>query len=290
MRRVLLMLACLTIAPPLSGQSPFDGSWVTHTFAGAAPSVIDLSAASGRVSGTISRGTTVFEIHDGAVSGSTVTFKVTSAAGDRTNTYTGTLDGDQLQFTRSVQVRPGGNGTGAGIFGGTGPMEFVAVRDDVSGLVVPRALFGSWRADTRRFTQTVGPHGVVWEQFSFANRTGGTFDFVNVWALVEGNAVARIASLKADGREYPIYASAAVATLIDEGDQPGTTIAMRPVNERMLEVTYRNAGVVTGTSRLSVSPDGRTLTEAGRTLNALGEEVNSYSWTYERVLPAAPPT
>ena len=53
-----------------------------------------------------------------------------SPDGDRTITFTATLQGDEIAFTRDVEVRPGGNRGGQGIFGSQGARAFTARRAD----------------------------------------------------------------------------------------------------------------------------------------------------------------
>ena len=43
--------------------------------------------------------------------------------------FTGMISGNEIAFTRDVQVRPGGTNRGAGVFGVAGALEFVAKRE-----------------------------------------------------------------------------------------------------------------------------------------------------------------
>jgi hypothetical protein len=61
-----------------------------------------------------------FEISDGKVNGKTIEFKSTNAG--TVITFQGTMNGDEIQFHRSVNVTGGFNG----IFGGNSATEFVA--------------------------------------------------------------------------------------------------------------------------------------------------------------------
>jgi hypothetical protein len=63
----------------------------------------------------------------GTASGDTVTFVVNSSEGARTVTFTGSLDGDQLQFTRDVVANFQAGG-GDGIVGSAGVKRFTARR------------------------------------------------------------------------------------------------------------------------------------------------------------------
>jgi len=57
-----------------------------------------------------------------------VTFTAVSLDGDRTITFTGTLAGDEIAFTRDVVTRPGGDPGGPGIFGAEAARRFTATR------------------------------------------------------------------------------------------------------------------------------------------------------------------
>jgi hypothetical protein len=55
-----------------------------------------------------------------------ITFKVISPDGDRTITFAGRLDGDEIVFSREVAVRRGGSRGANDLFGVNGPKDFVA--------------------------------------------------------------------------------------------------------------------------------------------------------------------
>jgi hypothetical protein len=57
-----------------------------------------------------------------------MTFKVKSTDGDRTITFTGTVTGNQIDFTRDVEVVAGSNPGGLGLFGARGARRFSARR------------------------------------------------------------------------------------------------------------------------------------------------------------------
>jgi N-acyl-D-amino-acid deacylase len=80
-----------------------------------------LKADGKAVSGTITalNGRTV-EILEGETDGKTVAFRARSPNGSRTVTFVGTVNGDEIEFIRTVQVRPGDDLGGQGIFGAPG--------------------------------------------------------------------------------------------------------------------------------------------------------------------------
>jgi hypothetical protein len=67
-------------------------------------------------------------IFDGRIDGEALTFKVKSPEGERTITFVATLAGDELTFTREVEVPPGADPGRDGIFGVLGPSTFTATR------------------------------------------------------------------------------------------------------------------------------------------------------------------
>jgi hypothetical protein len=121
---VVVVLLLLTSAS-FYAQSGFTGSWWAELF----PMVtINLATDGTRLTGTISRGARPVDISEGEVNGTTVTFKVIAPDGDRTIHFRGTLNGDEIVFLRDVQVSPGSNPGGPGIFGAAGPQMFTAKR------------------------------------------------------------------------------------------------------------------------------------------------------------------
>jgi hypothetical protein len=117
----------LRIQPLDNAQTPFTGRWSIH-FPGARGATIDARTDGHTVIGTVATGPNVTDIYEGRIEGNVVSFKVTSPDGDRSVTFTGILDGDEIAFTRSVEVRPGGAPGGVGIFGLSAVREFTAKR------------------------------------------------------------------------------------------------------------------------------------------------------------------
>jgi len=55
-------------------------------------------------------------------------FKVKTETGERTISFSAKVEGDELRFTRSVEVGPGGMATGRGMLAVAGPDTFTAKR------------------------------------------------------------------------------------------------------------------------------------------------------------------
>ncbi|MEX2272536.1 MAG: hypothetical protein WD690_13780 [Vicinamibacterales bacterium] len=129
MKTLLCALVMLIAAPaPAAAQTATAGPAGTWKVVGP-PWTIAITTAGQTLTGTVSDGAGFSaEIYDGKIEGNTVTFKARSADGDRTVTFTGTINGDEISFSRDVQVRQGGNPGGNNILGAAGPREFMAQR------------------------------------------------------------------------------------------------------------------------------------------------------------------
>jgi len=128
MRRAAVIWSALAIAGALvRAQSPLAGIW--HAEVG--PNTVwnfHLQSEGQRLTGIVDSGNAPLEISDGLIEGNTFVFKIDSLDGDRTITVKGTVTGNEIAFTRDVQVRQGGNPGGAGIEGAKGPLTFAARR------------------------------------------------------------------------------------------------------------------------------------------------------------------
>lgn len=89
---------------------------------------VDLKVDGAAVTGTFSVGAQTLPLLAGRIDGNTMTFQIKTADGDRTITFRGVVNGEEIAFTRDVQVRPGGIPGGPGIFGVSGARTFTATR------------------------------------------------------------------------------------------------------------------------------------------------------------------
>jgi hypothetical protein len=105
---------------------------------------LTLSADGVKLSGTVQQGahdgsgysttlTMPVAIYDGEINGNSITFKCQDPGHDRTITFTGIVNGDEIIFTRTVLVKPGGHPGSNGISGASGVAEFTAQRVVPSG-------------------------------------------------------------------------------------------------------------------------------------------------------------
>lgn len=105
-------------------QGGVAGTWEVED----TPFSIVLEVKADAVGGMLVLGPNKFIISDGSVNGDRVVFRVSSPDGARTVTFTGNRQGDQIRFTRDVQLREGAPPGGAGLMGLNGPPEFRARR------------------------------------------------------------------------------------------------------------------------------------------------------------------
>jgi imidazolonepropionase-like amidohydrolase len=108
-------------------NSPFWGSWDTDFPAGQAIE-LDLSLAGATVGGTIKAGSAIVQVFDGTVNGNEMSFKFTDPGNNRVITIAGRINGDEIAFTRTVEVRPGRGPGGSGFFGARGSDSFTGRR------------------------------------------------------------------------------------------------------------------------------------------------------------------
>ena len=135
MRGSLTIAVCLMASLAIVGaQSDITGRWrIDPPSTNGQDVIFDLTVEGNHVTGTVGQGildvpVVTAAIYDGRREANAVTFKARSPDGDRSITFTGTVHGDQIAFTRVVDVQPGGRRGGLGIFGVGGPPRFTVKR------------------------------------------------------------------------------------------------------------------------------------------------------------------
>jgi alcohol dehydrogenase (cytochrome c) len=132
MKNVSPVLAILfATCAPICAQTSVTGTWQAQTSPPGRTWTAVLRAYGGRVSGAVSSCASVgaSEIYEGTIDGNTATFKCTSGDGDRTLTFTGTINSDEIDFTWNLGVRAGGNARHFdAMFTGSAPPRFTATR------------------------------------------------------------------------------------------------------------------------------------------------------------------
>ena len=135
------------VAPTGQTDGP-TGTWRVGDVA-YAPWTLVLHAAGNKLTGTVTQAptnraggqigittlTAPAAIYDGTIDGNAISFKCQSPDGDRTITFAGQMSGDEITFSRDVQVRPGGDPGEDGIYGSAGASHFTAKRISIGTLV-----------------------------------------------------------------------------------------------------------------------------------------------------------
>lgn len=128
MRKTALVLSLVAIVSLLAhGQSRISGTWQAEIQPNAFWTV-ELRSEGTRLTGSVGISGDQVEITDGRIDGNTVSFTVETPDGDRTITFSGTIMGNDIAFTRDVQVRQGGFMGQPGILGVSGPRTFTLTR------------------------------------------------------------------------------------------------------------------------------------------------------------------
>ena len=123
-------IAAITALPVVpaaqtASSAGLTGTWVVPD----TPWSIVLKQDGATLTGKVVQGVQEFEIYDTSVDGTTVSFKAKPPVGDRIISFVGKVQGDEIAFTRTFEIKPGGAPGGAALMGGpAGPSEFKARR------------------------------------------------------------------------------------------------------------------------------------------------------------------
>ena len=120
-----------SITSSVPEHAAFAGTWTASVRGVATAMQVKLALDGKSVTGELVNGPTTLKIVEGTVSGNRISFSVVAATGNRTITFNGTLDKDEIAFERTVRLHEGagqGAGGGAGLFGINGAPSFVARR------------------------------------------------------------------------------------------------------------------------------------------------------------------
>lgn len=160
MKRIILVAAIVVgfntligamLQTPSEPQSAISGTWQTEPRDAGTMWKAVLRTDGRRLIGAVSSCASIpgaFEIADGKIDGTSISFKCTSYDGDRTLTFTGTVSGDDLHLTWVKHVREGGmDRLMDAMFGESSPRRFVVRRapetkdavTDLANSVEPRA-------------------------------------------------------------------------------------------------------------------------------------------------------
>ena len=124
----------------------------------------------------------------------------------------------------------------------------------------PDAVVGTWTLDVAKSTGAALPRS---DTRTYAHVENGIkFSMKRVTA--DGREVSAETTYKYDGKDYPIT-----------GSPDYDTVSAKRIATNTVEITQKKSGKVVGTSRRTVSKDGKTLTLVTRSTNAKGEVVSS---------------
>ena len=125
---VIWMIALFAVCAVAASAADISGKWVAQIPGrnGTMEQTFTLKQSGETLTGTISSQRGDQEISEGKVSGDSVSFVTVMSFGgnEMKMLYKGTVAGDEIKFTRSMEGGPGGGGGGGR--GRGGPMEFVA--------------------------------------------------------------------------------------------------------------------------------------------------------------------
>jgi hypothetical protein len=282
---VVLILMSLLVAPGAAlAQSGVTGSWVTTDFA--TPIIIALKANGAALTGSITQAAGLVDIYDGKVEGATITFKASIANGGRINTYTGKLTGNQIAFTRTVQVRDAAANFGVGIFGAGGPMQFKAKRDTPAPPVYT-LLCGRWVMNLQKSKYTPGPPPKlrVPTVAQFVAQPGGALGYIYVEVSEQGTPRFAQTVFKPDASSSTWYNSSVIVNVLSRTSTAPElpTQSARIIDGRTFEYTIKNStGAVTEIDTVAVSLDGKTINETDKVMNLKGQVATTAVWVFEK--------
>jgi hypothetical protein len=231
--------------------------WVVADGVAFKPWTLDLKIEGGTVTGVVGQASSdppsgyrtsligPFDIYDGKANGNTIDFKVKTADGGRIITFHGTRTGDQIAFTRSVQVISGDPGRD-GILGASGATQFIARLNPGNIAAVssnPSPIPLAARANTPALAPT-GPAG-RWQATAVPNAPW-TFEFTVAGTALTGTVQQGGAS------SSPVSIAA--------GKVDGTVISFKvlsPDAERMIAFNGRvNRNEISFVRQITVIADG----------------------------------
>jgi len=123
---LIWIMALLAVFAVAASAADITGKWVAQVPGrnGTMEQTFNLKQSGETRTGTVSSARGDQEISAGKVTGDSVSFVTVMSFGgnEMKMVYKGTIAGDEIKFTRSMEGGPGGGGGG----GRGGPMEFVA--------------------------------------------------------------------------------------------------------------------------------------------------------------------
>jgi hypothetical protein len=119
---------------------------------------------------------------------------------------------------------------------------------------------GTWNLNVAKSTFSAGPALKSQTRIYSQSTQGITLNMKTVGA--DGKETTTQTTYHLDGRDYPVTGSADYDSL-----------SAKQIDRNTAEFTLSKAGKVVGTTRRTVSNDGKTLTATSKTTNAKGEKI-----------------
>lgn len=117
------------IAATVDVKNVFIGRWTREVAGLGRTAIFDLKIDRRDVIGTITAGSDTWPIDEGTLDESTITITAKSPDGQRRIVLIGTLQGDEIEFSREITVPAGAPSGGPGLFGMSGPRGFTVLRE-----------------------------------------------------------------------------------------------------------------------------------------------------------------
>ena len=142
----------------------------------------------------------------------------------------------------------------------------LAIASAVIAADAPDPVIGTWKLNTAKSTGATLPRS---ETRTYAASAGG---IALTWKRVgaDGKETSVETTFKYDGKDYPVT-----------GSPDFDALSVKRVDANTVDSTQKRMGKAVGTTKRTVSKDGKTLTLVSKLTNAKGEVVNT-TLVYDR--------
>lgn len=123
-----------------------------------------------------------------------------------------------------------------------------------------RPVIGTWRYNPAESEPPGEANGAIPLRM-FSYHESGFIVAQNGGVNADGNPTFSMSASRYDGSDGPSYTSARLANFLANGEGPTTTSSYRIIDERTVEITFKNNGEVTGVNIRKISEDGNKMTE-----------------------------
>ena len=152
------------------------------------------------------------------------------------------------------------------VFGTLALGALLAISSAVIAADAPDPVIGTWKLNTAKSTGATLPRS---ETRTYAASAGG---IALTWKRVgaDGKETSVETTFKYDGKDYPVT-----------GSPDFDALSAKRVDANTIDSTQKRMGKAVGTTKRTVSKDGKTLTLVSKLTNAKGEVVNT-TLVYDR--------